>query len=490
MSQKKLSELLADPAIFAGTLIKAGGGAVSLDPWQKDFLRNQSKFVCVLKSRRVGGSWIMAVKMFIRSQTVPGYRGFFVSLNREEARGKIEYVDEMHDSLPRSMRLKRVARSKDEIAFVNHLGKKSLLRSLAGKAPRGRGGDVGVSELPHCLNSRQIYEGALHVTARNMKHSLTVESTPLGKGGIFHDISRGSLGNFSRYEIPWWLCSALCVNVPKASISAYSMSTKDRVRIFGSKSLKAIHASMPERAFAQESELEFVEMEDAAFPMELIMTCAEAEFSPFAGSPLLFRKVESVPSPSDWEWLSRARLGALFIGFDVGRKKDQSAMAVLDLVGGKFETRMTVSMRQTPFSSQREAVEAAIRCGASAFVMDSTGAGMDMAERMERAFPEVAKGLSFTPKSKMKMVEGMFAALSERRLVIPAERDVLAHLASVREVISGSGNKIYNSTRAGGHHADMAWALMLALEAARGVNHNPAPVEYSSISRRRSMRDF
>lgn len=488
MDTTRLADFLADPAHFAETLLKSGGSAVALDPWQKSFLRNGAKLACVLKSRRVGGSWIMAMKMFIRSQLKPGYSGFFVSMNREEARGKIDYVDEMHDSLPRRFRLKRTARSKDEISFTGVNGKKSFLRSLAAKAPRGRGGDVGISELPHCQNSRQIYEGALHVTARGMDDWLAIESTPMGKHGVFYDICRSGADNFARYDVPWWLCAALCVDVPRAAMDAPAMSTSARVKKFGSDSLKVIHGSMTQRAFQRESELEFTEMEDAAFPMDLIMSCAEAEYSAEGAAPLVFRKVAKVPSQMDWEWLRQKRKGALFIGFDLGRKKDQSAMAVLDLNGGKFETRMTVSMVDTPFSSQREAVEAAIR-QCAAFRMDATGAGMDMGERMERAFPAIAKGVTFTSKSKGMMVAGMFGALSEKKIVIPAERNIIGELASVRETVGESGNRLYHAAAGVKHHADMAWALMLALEAAREAAA-PAQTEYHSVSRRRVMKGF
>ncbi|MBF0292014.1 MAG: hypothetical protein HQK86_07630 [Nitrospinae bacterium] len=486
---KKLLAWLCDPVNFAHAFLKAGGEPVHLDPWQVSYLRNPAKFVCLLKSRRVGGSWIMALKFFLRSQTRARYNAFFVSMNREEARGKIDYVDELHDSLPPRWKLRRLNRSKDEISFASPRGTRSVIRSLAGKAPRGRGGDVGLSELPHCINSKAIYEGALHVTARGKEDHLTVESTPLGKHGVFHDLSRGKFGEFVRYEVPWWLCSSLCDNVDEASRTALSMPTSARVKKYGSGNLKKIYAAMDERAFRQESEIEFVEVEDAAFPVEIITSCAQVEFGPGPESALAFRKIDRAPSALDWEWLRSARKGALFIGCDPGRKNDQCAIVILDLAGAKLETRMVVSLKDTPFSIQKETLESAIRLGATALRMDATGIGMDMAERLERAFPKVAEGVTFTAKSKAMLIAGGYNSLRDKRVVIPAERDLIGQLAAIRQVASQSGSILYVSSRNSSGHADIAWAWLLALEGARGISERHV-TEYRSVARRRSAPGF
>jgi hypothetical protein len=486
---KMLMAWLGDPVNFSHAFLKAGGEPVHLDPWQASYLRNPAKFVCLLKSRRVGGSWIMALKFFLRSQTRARYNAFFVSMNREEARGKIDYVDELHDSLPPRWRLDRVNRSKDEISFAGPRGGRSVIRSLAGKAPRGRGGDVGLSELPHCINSKAIYEGALHVTARREEDHLTVESTPLGKHGVFHDLSRGKFADVVRYEVPWWLCSALCVNVAEASDMAPSMATSARVKKYGSENLKKIYAAMDERAFRQESEIEFVEVEDAAFPVEIITSCAQADFGAGPESALVFRNVGRAPSALDWEWLKSARKGALYVGCDPGRKNDQCAIVILDHAGGLLETRMIISMKDTPFSVQREALDAVIKMGASALRIDATGIGMDMAERLARAYPKVAEGVTFTAKSKSMLIAGGYNVLRGKSAVIPADRDLIGQLASIRQVVSESGAILYGSARSSSGHADCAWAWLLALEGARGISNRPTS-EYVSVARRRIAPGF
>lgn len=486
-SLKRLSAWLTDPANFAEALFDLDGAPLKLDPWQADFLSSDAKLSVLLKSRRVGGSWAMTARMFVRSQTMPRYSGVFVSMNREEARGKIEYTDELYESLPSAWKLKKVARSKDEIAFIDSSGRKSVLKSLAAKAPRGRGGDVGISELPHCLNAKSIYEGALHVTARKQAHQLTVESTPLGKGGPFYDLCRGRYPQFRRYEIPWWLCSALCVDIEKASMEAPVMTTLERVTMFGRPALQSIYSSMPEPAFKQESELEFIEMESAAFSMELLLTCAEPEFGDTQNSTLLFRRVNRVPSDSDWAWLNHSRKGTLTAGYDPARKNDRAALVIVDKVGEKLETRMIVETRDLTFSKQKKIIDAAIRSGVSSLRIDSTGMGMDISERLEADWPQVVKGVTFTANSKQKMIAGAYNQFSDRALILPADRDLLKQIGSIREEVSESGTTVYKSPSNADGHGDMAWALLLAVEAASSA-HGATVVSYESVSRRGRWR--
>ncbi len=487
MTPDEIFNFLLSPKNFAETMLKVDDRYVKLDPWQVEYLASRRKLTSILKSRRVGGSWIMSVKMFLRSQMIPRYSGTFISLNREEARGKIDYADELYDSLPSSWKLKRVTRSRDEISFTDYRGRRSVLRSLAGKAPRGRGGDVGISELPHCMNANDIYEGALHVTARSAEHHLTIESTPLGKNGVFHDISTGKYPLFKRFEVPWWVSKALSIDIETAAKEAPLMTTKNRVEKFGTDTLKTIYASMPDRSFMRESELEFSLMDDSAFPVDLLMSCSSAEFGSTIDCSLLYMRVDGVPTNHHFNWLARARRGALYAGFDPGRKKDQAALTIVDLVNGVFEVRMTVSMKNTPFAIQRETLDRLMRMGATKIAMDSTGIGMDMSERMERKYRDAVKGVHFTAGSKTMMVTGAYNLFTAGDIVIPAERDLIGELSSIRESVTDAGNVVYQPI-AKDHHADMAWALLLAIESARGAG-GALVAGYESISKRSVLQE-
>ena len=479
-----LLDWFADPANFAEALITAEGAPLTLDPWQAGFLRSPSRFTVILKSRRVGGSWIMAARMFIRAVTRRRYSGVFVSLNREEARGKIDYAAEMNDSLPPRWRLRVAAHSRDEITFTDAQGRRSTLTSLAAKAPRGRGGDVGISELPHCHNSRAIYDGALHVTARSENHQLTIESTPLGKRGVFYNLARGHYPQFERLEVPWWQCAALCSDTARAALEAPAMTTPARVAAFGSPALRAIHASMPEHAFRQESELEFVEIENAAFPVELLAPCAQPDYAPM-DSKLIYHRVHGLPAARDFAWLAASRKGILAAGYDPARSRDRAAMVILDIVNGRAQTRMAVSMDNVPFADQQHTAAALIRHGVTMLCVDATGVGMDIAERLQQQFPSAVKGVRFTAAAKSGMIAAAYTAFSGRLVTIPADRELMPQLASIREQVTESAATLFHTPRGAEGHGDLAWAFLLAVAAWKQSPSAPETF-YQPLARRAS----
>lgn len=488
---RERSELLAwliRPENFASSLVKVNGTPLALDAWQAGFLRDDSKLISMLKARRIGGSFIMTLKMFIRSQLERCYSGTFISMNLEEAKGKIEYADAMYDSLPRRFRKKRIARSRTELVFADAKGNRSVLRSLASKAPRGRGGDVGISELPHCRNSREIYEGALHVTSRSQGDRLVIESTPLGNTGIFYDIAQRGYADFSLYEVPWWMSSALCADVKRAEKEAPNLSTRERVEGFGTPSMRAIFKAMPEAAFQQESELKFIGSGDSVFSIDSIQKNSTPDFGVSPDESLRFRSVQGVPPREVWDWLEENIKGCAFAGFDVGRVRDESALVVMDDAGGRLEYRLLVRLPQVEFAVQESILCEAVKRGVKRLAIDSTGIGLPLAERLGKRFGEAILPVHFTAQSKTLMVNRLRMLFSDSKILLPLDRVVVAQLSSIDQKITESGNLIFCVQSSSEHHADTAWALMLACASAS----EPAAgsVSYERIAARSGLGDM
>ncbi|GMT42512.1 MAG: hypothetical protein IEMM0002_0923 [bacterium] len=484
----QLLEWLSEPVNFAENLVTVDGGPVTLDPWQRDYLQDECKFINILKSRRVGGSWAMTLKMFIRSQLLGDYSGTFISMNLEEAVGRIEYAERMYESLPRRFKKKRVTRSKTELVFEDFRGRRAVLRSLASRAPRGKGGDVGISELPHCRDAQKIYEGALHVTSRSQRHMLTIESTPFGKCGIFHDVCKGKFPQFKRYEIPWWHCSVLCNDVERAMREAPMLATQKRVENFGTPSIRAIFDSMPIAAFRQESELAFIESDAAAFSMELLEKNCIADFGTDSESGLRFLSINKIPSLDDWLWLDKNIKGILFAGYDVGRKKDEAVLFILDDFSNRLEARMMVRLADTDFVSQENVILEAMRRGVKMFSIDSTGIGLPLAEKIQTRFGSRVTPVHFTAPIKSRLVSTTRMLLINRKLLLPLKRSVLEQMQSVQQKVTDSGNVIFHAARSAGHHADIAWAVMLACRAAHSGEKPAEKPQYEKLSARETWK--
>ena len=482
--KKEFYSWLLRPENYSERLLMASGGGGKLDDWQKEFLRCESKFINILKSRRVGGSYAMTLKIFIRSQLERSYSGTFISMNLEEAKGKIEYADAMYESLPRRFRKKRIARSRTELVFEDSHGNRSTLRSLASRPPRGKGGDIGISELPHCRDASKIYEGALHSTSRSANDLLIIESTPLGVDSVFYPIARGKYPGFRRFEIPWWECSALCIDISRAKLEAPKLSTSERIESFGTPSMRLIFASMPEAVFRQESELEFLDSLSSAFPMESITKCSTPDFGAADDADLQFITVNGMPDAADWQWLGSRIKGVAFAGYDVGRKKDESALFIFDKVeGNRMEARMLVRLAETDFTSQEKVLSEALNNGVKRLAIDSTGIGLNLSERVKSNFGEKVIPVHFTAESKARMINFFRVLLMDADLLLPLDRFLLSQLASIEQKVTGSGNVIYTVAPSSEHHADSAWALMLACRASmEELKHEE--IAYETLSRR------
>ncbi len=195
----------------------------------------------------------------------------------------------------------------------------------------------------------------------------------------------------------------------------------------------------------------------------------------------------NTPTDLDWVWLRRHRRGTLAAGYDPARKNDRACLAIFDMADGRMELRMMITMENATFDAQKAVIASAISCGVTVLRIDSTGIGMDMAERLTRDYPGVVEGVHFTSRSKQMMVAGFYNALTDRKITIPARQELIAQLGAIREVVSDSGAVLYHSRANAEGHADQAWAMLLANSAARGVVA-PGASRYESLSKRNNSK--
>lgn len=260
------------------------------------------------------------------------------------------------------------------------------------------------------------------------------------------------------------------------------LSTRERVESFGTPSMRAIFASMTENGFRQESELAFIDAAASAFPMELLEKNCTERFGEQSGGGLQFVSLSSLPTLSDWQWLEANISGTLFAGYDVGRKKDEAVFFVVDNASQRLEARMMVRLSELSFSAQESLLFEAMRRGVNHIAIDSTGIGMPVAEKLAEKYGDRVTQLHFTAPAKEMLVSTMKLLLMDKKLLLPLERDLLTQIRSVQKQVTGSGTVIYGAPRSGGHHADIAWAVMLACHAAR--QNRTGDLHYESVSGR------
>jgi phage FluMu gp28-like protein len=440
-----------------------GGTSVDERPtrlydYQVRLLTTPSRFRAVLKSRQTGLSFSMAAEGLAKTHLKAEHTGIFVSYNLADAKEKIRHADMLYESLPAKWRKRRVTDNKTELEFEDSKGRRTRLISLPCREPRGRGkADVNLDELPFMRDPRKIYTAAVPIITRG-NGSLTLGSTPLGKGDIFYEILEGETEKYPRYEryrIAWWDCPEFCIDVPAARAAAPSMTTDERVARFATEALKEIRGAVDLDSFSQEYELAFVDGAVAFIPWDQIQAAT--------------RDADDLPCVSTIEELAALDVaGPLAAGFDVGRRRNASELVVGRMVGERFVQCLMLTLERTSFDLQEEALVRllVLRPDVYRLCIDETGLGMDLAERMMRRFPERVEGIGFTAQSKSVLAHGLKADFERRNVQIVADRDLMSQVYSVKRLVTVAGNIRLDTDHDEKHHADKFWALALARYAA------------------------
>lgn len=439
--------------------------------YQVEFNECRARFRGVLKSRQTGFSFTFAAESLAKAHLKPEHTAIFVSYNLEDAKEKIRYARMLYDTMPLAWQKRLVTDNKTALEFRDARGRRTRLISNPCREPRGKGkADVYLDELAFYRNARRIYVAAVPIITRG-GGTLTIASTPLGKTGVFYEVLEGEAEkypHFRRFRIPWWRCPDFCTDVHEAVRHAEAMSTDERVERFGTEILRLIRRSMDLESFQQEYECAFIDEATAYIPWDLILAAAKDE--------------DELECYGDLEeFLSYRPRGPLWAGYDVGRKRNASELIVLEQVGDRFYQRLMLTLERTRFQDQRETLYRLLtaRSDVRRLCIDATGMGMQLAEELTEKVPGRAEGVTLTSQVKAELAPLTKIAFEDRNVWIPADRDLMQQIHSVKKIVTAAGNVRFDADHDEKHHADKFWALALALHAAdesKGTIQDPAAV--------------
>ena len=445
--------LMTEPG-FVAALMAYDDEPVVLEAYQREFLANRSRFRWVNKSRQVGFSFLFALEALARCHLRSKHTAVFVSYNMDDAKEKVLTARQLHEELPLAYQKRLVVDSKTELAFESNGATKRLSRILShpSKAPRGKKGDVYLDELAHYVNDREVYRGSTALILRS-NGQLTGCSTPLGRRGIFWEIANEELRKYphhTRQHVPWWLCRFFTTDVKAASELALDLPTEERVERFGRPTLIEQFDSLPIEDFQQEFEGKFVDETYSFFPYELILPCTNDEL-------VLYDEPTSVRAPE----------GRIVAGFDVGRTRDRSELAVFEEIEGRFTARMLRSFEGTPFAEQEAELRRLLgTLPVARLSIDRSGIGMNLAENLSRDFPQVV-GENFTNESKERWATDFKILLQRRDVTLPRDRELVGQVHAIKRRVLPSGKVSFDAERNARGHADKFWAVALACQKER-----------------------
>ncbi len=385
---------------------------VGMRQYQKNFLCDSSQFRIVLKARQIGFTYVAAVDALIGA--CEGRNQLFLSASEEQALILMRYVE----MWAQRYGVKFLSDSNYEKTLESGVVIKALAHNF--RTVQGFTGDVWMDEFAWYPNPKKIWH-AFVPSIGAISGRLTIMSTPFEESALFHDLffDEGKYFMFSRHRI----------DIYRAIEDGLTFD------------LEVMRALFDAETWASAYECQFIDDESALFPISLIKSCVDPLFS------------YHIPP----------HLSPLQAGFDVGRKKDSSALAaLLSTEGGRYDLCVMDVLRRAPFEEQKNHIRAFMKTNIHARIkIDKTGIGMNLAEDVQREYRGRALGVSFTDVMKEAVSLNLKKMFEDRLIRIPNDPLLIADIHAIKRR-AGARRFLYDADRNAHGHADRYWALALA----------------------------
>jgi phage FluMu gp28-like protein len=439
------------------------------ETFQLKHLNNPSLLAIELKARQVGWSWLAAAEAVASASLEARIPHIFVSINQDEAAEKIRYAKHIIEALDRSARPKLIKDNAYELEFENG----SRLISHPCRPVRGKAkAKIYLDEFAHYPNDKEIYQSALPAITKG--GVIRIGSSPLGARGTFWEIFTEALRKYPGYikdMIPWWSVVSMCKDVKTANQIAPSMTTDERVEAFGTERLKQIFENMPLEDFQQEYECAWLDEAISWIDWELIkrnqVLAQQDRLLHFRakGVDQAFEQINRVA-----DGVVRATIEQTFVGgMDIGRTRDTTEIILLgrNEQMGALPYRFHVTLDRVEFEDQKAVVNRLLSVlPVTRFLIDKNGIGMQLAEQIAAVSP-AAEGVDFTNATKELWAVEAKLRFQRGEVPIPLDRDLAYQIHSIRRRVTSAKNSVYDAASNEKHHADMFWALALALWAGK-----------------------
>ncbi|HOW51767.1 MAG TPA: terminase family protein [bacterium] len=182
--------------------------------------------------------------------------------------------------------------------------------------------------------------------------------------------------------------------------------------------------------------------------------------------------------------------GEMYLGMDVGRRKDLSIIWVVEKSGMFKTTRIIKTLEKMPFDKQRqELFRILAHPKLRRACIDATGLGMQLAEEAQQQFGKYrVEAITITNKVKEEIAYVTRINFEDKSLHIPDDPKVREDLHSLKRVVTTAGNIRFDVEKsATDGHADRFIALGLALHAAASGSGQVAIV---TGKRRETLRNY
>lgn len=445
-------------------------------PYQNAWLKDQSRFKIWEKSRRIGATYVQAYEDTEYCAIADVVNKVYFS-SADESAGK-EYIDYIRfwagklNYAVTDYYEDFIDTEKDITAMTAVFRNGSKIHALTSNPRRFRskGGKTILDEFAFHDDAKALWEAARPSVTWGFP--LRILSTYNGQSNLYYqfvqDVKRGKL-KWSLHTTPITL--------------AVSQGLADKI-------LRKKLTESERQAWLDE---ERANCGDEATWLQEYMCVPVDESTAFLTYDLIRSCQSDEPLTSYIDIKDRtARFqGGLYLGVDVGRKKDLTVITALTKTGAGYDTVFYKELEKTPFEEQKAILWTLYsHPDHRRTCMDSTGLGMHLAEISRTRFGHHRiEPVSFTAYVKEQLAYGLLRKMEDRRITIPNNDSIREDLHSIRKLVTSSGNVRFDVGKSDTNgHADRFWSFALAVEA---TDKNPnEPPMVASGRRRKAATDY
>ena len=407
----------------------------TLLPYQRRWVADAARFKLALWSRQIGKSYATGFEAVTDCGANPGAEWLVMSAGQRQsdewmlkAAKIVRAFCAVTEGTPCALRATITA---SEIKFSN--GSRILSIPANPDTARGYSANLVLDEFAMHEADREIWAAVFPTITNELSGTkkIRVVSTPNGRGNKFAELWEEGGARWSRHRVTLDDAIAQGLRVDKAALR---------------------EGVADEDIWRQEYFCEFLANDTCYFPLDLI------------------RAAERVPSPTAPADAPR------FLGVDIGRAHDLTAIAELAAVGDELLLVDLETLERAPFAEQRELLWSRLsRPSVRGCAIDATGIGAQLAEETRAKFGgRIVEPVQFTNATKNALFQSLRRALDESRLAFPADRELREDIHAVHRKISTGGNIQFIAPRRADGHSDRACAIALAVDCAeRNARRGP-----------------
>lgn len=393
-------------------------------PYQQRWINDAARIKLWVASRQIGKSFTIALET-VTEALEKRCNSLIVSASERQSKEVMEKVfSHLRYLKVRTQDIIKAEReTKEEVRLPN--GSRILSLPASPNTVRGFSGHVFLDEFALHRDSREIWQALFPTITRGYR--LRITSTPKGKQNMFYDLyAHGKEISIHETDIYKAVEEGLSVSIDELRANAGDPDT-----------------------WAQEYECAFLDEATAYITYEMIASC-ESEKT-------LWSDIKTV--------LPHMPHSDMYLGVDIGRKRDLTVMWICEKLGDVFWARHIRCLEKAPFRVQREELFDLIPyCRRTC--IDATGLGMQLAEECQERFGTYAvEPVTFTQPVKEDLAVTLRRRFEDREVRIPVDREIREDIHSVKKTTTSAGNIRFDAERNESGHADRFWALALAVHA-------------------------